>query len=443
MIATTEIPAAFVDPVTLEVTTGIALFNRDPGRDNPDAPADEPVRFDVMSATDPVQLSSLNAWIILDGGTVEPAVVDGSIVAPWNGSEASISTLGPQTVRVVLDGPTFSSRAEVSVRVTATSGVASMDVTYGFVVEDYEPPALVSVIALDGRTIEVTYSEAVTDTALDILSIIVAPTTAPAVGVEIVDVVRVSSARVLLELDRDLFIGAVYSFAITGVADVSGNVADLDATFVGHRPARPASRVFDLWRMIPEINRTADIVGDLRTFLNIWQELVDQLLARIDQFDRYIDPVRAPEWALLQSLIDLGNPFPVGPDRSDRTRLLADLVGLYKLKGTAIGIVAAIRTLLGIDCSIATNNPPENGWILGSSILGANTVLGSSDPAFPFLFRVVFEESLTDEQRFLALSVIEVMRSSPSILDALVEPDDDPDLFWLLGSSKLGVDTYL
>jgi hypothetical protein len=71
----------------------------------------------------------------------------------------------------------------------------------------------------------------------------------------------VTSSAVDLLTDVPLTPTASYRLEVEGVADVLGTVidaADGIAVFTGFEPPRPASRVFELYRFLPELNRRED-----------------------------------------------------------------------------------------------------------------------------------------------------------------------------------------
>ena len=58
----------------------------------------------------------------------------------------------------------------------------------------------------------------------------------------------------------------LHEVVAVGVTDLLGNavLGPYDrASFTGFRPARPLTRRFDLWRMLPKHNRRDDHTGDL------------------------------------------------------------------------------------------------------------------------------------------------------------------------------------
>lgn len=174
----------------------------------------------------------------------------------------------------------------------------------------------------------------------------------PAVEAAVISVEAVTSSAVNLLTNVPLTPGASYRVDVDGVADPSGHAieaADGSAIFTGFVPPRPSSRVFDLYRFLPELNRREDQTGDL---LSCLQEVTDLLLHDIDRFTDLLDPDLAPEPVLDLMLGELGNPFAFDRSVVDKRRLLNVLVAMYREKGTARGITNAIRFFLGLEVQI-------------------------------------------------------------------------------------------
>ena len=231
-----------------------------------------------------------------------------------------------------------------------------------------------------------------------------------------------------------------------GVTDRFGNVVlgPYDrASFTGFRPARPATRRFDLWRMMPKHNRRDDHTGDLSRFIACLQEGTDLLLGDVDRWPDIFDLERAPEAFVDLILRDLGNPFPFELDTMGKRRLASVLVEMYRQKGTAKGIQNAIRFFLGIDISAIT---PFNAdtLILGESELGIDWVLGPSDRFARYAFNVEVARILTDRERRQLRAIVEYLKPAHTHFVDLVEPL--PIVMpnrWELGLSDLGETTDL
>jgi phage tail-like protein len=167
---------------------------------------------------------------------------------------------------------------------------------------------------------------------------------------------------------------APYAVAVAGdVTDSAGNPVDpsyLTAAFAGFLPARPAGRVTRF--PIPERAYEVDDTGELRAFVNALEEVWNLQLDDIDALVDVWDPDRADTARLALHLTDQGDPFATwaGLDLTEaqRRRLLRALPTLYQFRGTDVGIEAAIRTLLEIECDVQSTMLEV--WTLGVSLLG-------------------------------------------------------------------------
>ncbi len=264
-------------------------------------------------------------------------------------------------------------------------------------------PHVVGAQAREFRRVRVSFDEAVVQVdpaasgdALNPAGYSFARSSAPAVDVAAVAVETVTASAVDVVTDIDLTPGGSYRVTVAGVTDLSGNpvLPPFDsAEFLGFVPPRPAGRRFDLYQMLPAMNRREDETGDLRNFLACLQEVTDLLLHDIDRFSDIIDPDIAPEAFLDLMLLDLGSPFAFDLSAVDKRRLLNVLVAIYREKGTAAGIRNAIRFFLGLEVEIIAYR--GESLILGESLLGVDWVLGPSDSFSAYAFEVVAPRALT------------------------------------------------
>lgn len=263
---------------------------------------------------------------------------------------------------------------------------------------------------------------------------------APAVEAAVAAVEPVTSSAVDLLMDAPLTPAASYRLEVEGVADVAGMVIDAangTAMFTGFVPPRPANRVFDLYRFLPEINRREDETGDLQRFLACLQEVTDLLLVDIDRFTDILDPDLAPEPFVDLMLGEFGSPFAFDLVLVDKRRLLNVLVAMYREKGTAPGIVNAVRFFLGLEVQITAY--AGEALTLGDSLLGEDWVLGPSSLFAALAFEVVSPRLLSTEERRRLQQIVDYLKPAQTHFARLVEPVPPETVDPVeLGQSELG-----
>jgi phage tail-like protein len=423
---------------------GPQLINRDPAPAESDVPRGAPIALELtVPSGDTLDPWSVRVWVAgalaYDGSAAAP-------VAPRYAGAGSGAALSALSLRLTLvPAAALPSAASVSIRVVASSGrgTARIDQTYAFTVEDVSPPAVVAALSTGPRGVRVVFDKPVSLSAS--ASFDLAPSSAPAVRGAVVSSAA-QDAMVDLTLDSPLSPGISYVLTATGVADLRGHdvgVAGVQATLIAFTPPRPAGRRFDLWSMLPKMNRRADATGDLAAFVACFQEVIDWLLADLDALPDLIDIERAPEWMLDLILQDLGNPFAFELTELQKRRLASLLVGIYRLKGTAPGIQSAIRFFVGLD-DVEITPLTATTLVLGESELGVDWELGPSARFARYAFEVTTPRVLTDTERSAVRALIDYMRPAHTHFVALNEPivvavfDG-----WEIGTSELGVNTVL
>lgn len=313
-------------------------------------------------------------------------------------------------------------------------------------------PQVVGAQARELRRVRVSFDEPVVQVdpaapgdALNPAGYSFARLSAPAVDVAAVAVETVTASAVNVITDTDLTPNASYRVTVAGVTDLDGNPVlppSDSAVLSGFVPPRPAGRRFDLYQMLPAMNRREDETSDLRNFLACLQEVTDFLLHDIDRFSDILDPDVAPEPFLDLMLIDLGNPFAFDLSAVDKRRLLNVLVAIYREKGTAAGIRNAIRFFLGLEVEIIAYR--GESLILGESLLGVDWVLGPSDSFSAYAFEVVAPRALTAEERRRVRQIVDYMKPAHTHFVRLVEPEIPPVVDHVeLGLSELGETFFL
>lgn len=403
-----ELPAVYLDAIAFAEPADLFLTGRYPEPGDLAIPhtAPTPTVRVVVASNDgnSVDLSSTQIYVrgvlAYDGG-------GGGFQAGFAGTVTQPFGAGVTDALFDIDlaAQAFVSEEVVDVRVvSATTGVATIDETYAFTLADIAAPEIAEVAAVEKSFVRVTFNEAVlqgdgtaTNDALNPANYTFDRQTAPAANVEAVAVTAISATEVEVETDIELTFNASYLLTVTGVEDLAGNVVMVptnSATFTGFVPVIPAGRRFDLYQMLPAVNRREDETQDLQKFMSVLQESFDLWLCLIDRFTDIIDIDIAPEFYVDLILCDLGNPFRFTLDLIDKRRLARVLVDIYRQKGTCQGIVNAVRFFLGVEIDCDAFNLGDY-WIIGESELGIGSVLGPSSQALLYSFQLISAEFQT------------------------------------------------
>jgi phage tail-like protein len=446
-----EIPAVYLDAIVLDPTPARpVLINRDPDPGEVEVPIDATVALDITDVGPAgIDVAATKVFVAgalaFEGGTFTPAFV---------GPGSAATNPQPDTLRIVIDPiAPFLSLQQVPVRVvTQTAGGAfALDTIWSFRCQDLTAPQVVGAQARELKRVRVSFDEEVKQTdpigdddALNPDRYRLTRLSAPAVEASVVGVEAVTGSAVDLLTDTELTPGANYRLDVDGIVDLFGNAVTAPtntATLAGYVPARSASRRFDLYSLLPEMNRREDETGDLQRFLACLQEVTDLLLADVDGFTDILDPDRARENFLDLMLAELGNPFPFDLSLVDKRRLLNVLVAVFREKGTAAGIRNAIRFFLGFEVDITSY--AGEALILGESLLGEDWVLGPSNQFSAYAFEVVVPKALSDVERRRLRTIVDYMKPAHTHFARLVEPLIPEVIDHLeLGLSELG-DTWL
>lgn len=437
----------------------IVLINRNPEPDETAVPADSTIYFELASTdgTTPaetdleIQVGGTTVWNGVDfvsgySGTFSNPAAD---VLAFNITPPSeFTTTEIVTVRVILSTPTF-------------------DESYSFTAEDAAPPEIAGVQGRDEKILRVTFTEPVvissvsaTNDALNPANYAIERLSRPAVSVEVVSVNQVSDRIVDVTTDIELTYGAPYLLIVKNVEDLEENAIlapNNTANFDAYAPPFPNGRRYRLLDFLPALNRSEDASQDLSVFMGIFQEVVNLLLVSIDKWSRILDIDQAPEDFLDAMLGDLGNPFSeFDLEEIDKRRLLYVLVEIYKLKGTAPGIINVVRFFLGLEVTIEIINDYV-GWELTAT--GADASIGnelsdivedSPDPAelgpnYAGIYSFIVHSPyaiLTGEERERITSIAEFMKPGHTHLVAVTDISPEETIDHVdLGYSTLGSST--
>lgn len=423
----------------------LLLLNRSPEPGELNWPVTGLIELDIVNTAVGDAPDTASVRVFVDGVL---ALTGSSFQAGWNGPGSAITTVAADMLRIALDSTgQFASLATVQIHVlvNALAGGAFIDQTYTFSAEDISNPELTSVRALSLMQIEATFNEQVSAAALLPANYFLARQIAPSVEATIVAVERSTPTSYVLTTSTELTHGVTYRLTVSSVQDLSGNTIapPFDSSvFDSFTPATPAGRDFDLFRMLPQMNRDEDISDDLKKTTACLQEVTDQLLFSIDAWSDIIDVDIAPETFVDAMLVDLGNPFNFALSLVDKRRLARILVPIYRQKGIAKGIKNAVRFFLGFEVAITPF--VDEGMSLGDSDLGVDWELGTGDSRAVRTFNLEVTFMLTDEQRQRLLKIARYMKPLNTHIGLLIEPTV-PETFdhWVLGFSEIGDTTIL
>lgn len=453
-----ELPGVLLDNVVeVAVSAALALINRDPDSGEVGVPQGTSVQLDI-AALDAGNVDISATYVYVDGAL---AFGTGVVDAAFDGTGAGFSYPQADVLRVLLVPlAPFESETPVTVRVvTASTTGAAADLTYTFIIADTTAPRLQSAEALDTNRVRVTFSENVKQLEELVAASALTPSNwalarlgdymTPVVSATVVGVEMVTTNSVDLLTNISLTPGGSYLATAAGLEDVVGNpVAPPHDTvaFTGWVPPRPADRIYDLYKLLPDKNRREDETGDLRRFVGCFQEVADLLLWDIDRWTDILDPDLAAESWVDAMLVDLGNPFNFDLSLADKRRLVQVLVDMYALKGTAVGIRNVVRFFMQLEVTIDPYNASnwEDGLVLGDSELGVDWILGTGNSFLLYSFEVSVGVMLTPTQEAQLRAIVEYMKPAHTHFVRLVQPIPPVVVDHLeLGYSELGVNWQL
>ena len=330
------------------------LINRDPGPDEAGAPREPVICLDLVDLQVPasgIDEAATSVWI---NGVLawDSDAAQAGFQGAGSGSEQDT-----RSYRICIEPETtYPSEQVITIRVaSSTNDGSSIDETYSFTIEDYQAPILVAAEATGRREVTLSFDESVEVTSGTGFSF--SRVGSPGVSLSAVSATASGSAVVVV-VDQDMTPTIQYQVTATGVADLAANqivAPNNSALFSGYLMPQPNGRRFELWDWIPNQNKREDASGDLRSFIDVLQEVVDLLLGDVDLFVDCWSIERSTSNFIDLILGDLGNPFgDFELTEIRKRRLAATLVDLYQQKGTAQGIIDAVNFFLGIVVTIDT-----------------------------------------------------------------------------------------
>lgn len=216
----------------------------------------------------------------------------------------------------------------------------------------------------------------------------------------------------ILDLDDELTPLANYQLEIVKVQDVKGNEISSTYSFTSWTPASFPSREWDLWEMLPLVNRDADTSRDLEKFIRCFDEASTVMLTDVDRFGNILDPIATPESVVDVLLEHLGNPlaFVASLTVQKKRDLIPLLVPMYKKRGTAKGIEDAVEFFTGKTVVVTPWEIPADTWKIGRSYLGMDTYIGPSRSFVRYSFYLDHVDSLATSEQDVITQIVEFMR---------------------------------
>jgi phage tail-like protein len=400
-----ELPALYLEKVETATATQPWIFGRVPF---PDGVCGRrgPVRFMLA---DPGLLGwNLSTLTVTVAG--EPIMVNGVVQSGWAGdliagSTATVLMPSPGPGAAVNDLLYFSAHrladlassleTSVNVSIERNGGGPAYEFKWDLTVEDHQPPQLLSAGARDLRVVRAVFDEPVRllgdGDPGDGLTVAnwsverVPDGLFPVAEVGVESAIWADDDAVDIVTTVPMSPGRDYLVKAQNIEDIAGNAIPAGtevAPFEAIDLPVPSGRSFEIWEMLPAMNRRRDDTGDLLKFIRCLQEVLGLAMYDLDRFPNVYDYKVAGQPWLDAMLSDLGNPFWVFDDLTDleKRRLISVLVTIYKQKGTEVGIENAIRFFLGIDVDVRV--PTQEGWILTDEVEGTSVISGSTAP-FP------------------------------------------------------------
>lgn len=253
-----------------------------------------------------------------------------------------------------------------------------------------------------------------------------------------------------LNTDDDISISRIYKVICHQLKDEWDNIGtDVELQFTTQRFGIPPN-IFNMWSdgIFPITDKIEDLQTNqlIRKMAVVINDIFNVLWHRVYNITALLDAYECPAHMLDILLHDLGNPFtfPIETDRMKR--LLADnLDTLYSRIGTERGIVDFLKKLLGYDFEIHLLHE-EFHWKLGDTFwsqLGITTTLGTDSRYARNCYEIDSPTTLTTDERRIVTDVAEWSDSARMHLLRINYPGGTYMPYWTLGSSKLGIDTFL
>jgi phage tail-like protein len=455
-----ELPGIFLDFIEVDTSpTPLFVGNRLPPPHEIAVPHSRPdFQFELVN-TSGIPIDLLITTVIVNG---QIAYTMGAWVAPFTAGTITVPDTDAHdllfTVPLIVLAP-FVSEQEINVIVNSgTLGVTTCETSWTFYMADIRAPTVLSAQARGLRTVRLFFSEAmVLESITDPSYYSFSAQTLPAVPLQAVSVLSVNNYTVDITVDIDMTIAATYRVSVINAYDLQENVINTSASFAdfsAYKCMVPDGRSLNLWERLPQMNRRDDdssVDRPLRKFILCLQDVVDLLLCDIDHWTDIIDVDLAPEEFVDAILLDLGNPFLyVDLSLNQKRKLGHILVPIYKQKGTAAGVINAIRFFTGVEVTLDIFNY-RDFWRIGLNNLNVDTIIGPGvgSPLW-YSFFIVSTTILTDDQRDTMFKIADYMKCAHEHIIGVREPngttgDTGPTTvtYWRIGVHLLGTETIL
>jgi phage tail-like protein len=386
------------------------------------------------------------------------------------GFSGTTSNPDAATLRIVIV-PAADFVSDSRVEVDVAEAVSSLAESYAFYTADETPPSVLTATPQTLDVVRIVFAEpvkmtdaAAADDALNPENYEFEPGSVPTVDVVAVSVAAVDAFTVDVTVNVEFAFGSIYEVTVVAVEDLVGNAVSPptnSASFTSLPGCAPAGRRFLYLELLPQMNRTEDVTGELAMYAACKQDVIWLLLCEIDRWSTILDPDLAPEDFLDAMLADMGNPFRfLELTEVDKRRLLRVLIDIYKLKGTEVGVTSVILFLLGLTVTVDVFN--GDGWELAASdnptldgqspppgpgkelsndyVIPANyAVLGPGERRLLYTFDIISAVNLTDEQRDRIEDIVDLMKPAHTHLGRIIEPQTEEVIDHLeLSLSALG-----
>ncbi len=201
-------------------------------------------------------------------------------------------------------------------------------------------------------------------------------------------------------------------------------------------------------RFLPSIYQRDDLGGRsfLRDFLWIFQHIFNQTEEKLENIERYFDPLLAPPdflpWLASWVAMTLEDDWP----EIKRRDIIKKAVELYHLRGTLRGMKIYLKIFTGFEPQIHENEWPFNGIVVGIySTVGEDTILmHAANKAYTFMVELPLTlGDVTNQQIRRIHRIIEREKPAHTQYYLTFQPSEDEEDFGIVigEASTVGVDT--